>query len=1119
MHDDGKGRNVDPGFENDKITHIFDRTVVAAKNRGAKVPAIEDLLMIAIQDGGVRQAFRERGINVDGLYGDLEYTTHYGRPSGIPDSDDGEFSARITRQINYLERKLDEYARSIEGTESEAFTDGVSAAVQTIRIWATESDDTVDDEDLKVREQVFNHAANRLASFIVNQEVDESGEREDAVQDMLRTVHGLQNYLAYLRGSPKDNSWSWYKHQIEFRYGLDISPYQFGMFLIEAADPYVGYLLRRNGMVTDGNYTPPVTLPPNHITSLASAVYTYVHKQGAATLEPIHFLPFVLNDPQVRSRLSNAGIGNWEKLRSEAFPDMRIGGYRSFRDDVEVLVFKRAKKGEEIYRQPTVASEAARSLLATLAQRIKGVDEDKIGLILFDLLTEQGRNEHKEAAEYPYLTDIWGNLQPEMLSGNAYRILHACGLSAAVLDGWPEAIKEDVKPLPAEEREAAQRKKEDRKIGDRDYVEVLKEHTDDLTAAAAEGRYDDILVRADEISNVFSTLSRVKKRNLLIVGDSGTGKTALAHGIAKRIADGVGVPERFIGSKVIEVHFESANATEDAMFRGQFEVKLKNIIEGTAERNRELQAKGAAGETILFIDEFDTAIKQGTAAGTDGAGKLIKKKVVDGSLSVIAAATLESYYRDIYPDPELSRRFQPYFLKKPDRGLCLQILAMVAQSFEKKQNVIIPADLLEVAYDLSERYLHDKRNPDASISLIDSATGRAKVQRKAQISRDDLIDEIASLTGLSADFLNGNERLRYSTIDKILASKIIGQKSATDRIALALQRASLGLSKKGKTQGAFLLPGPTGTGKTQTIKEVAVIKNGTVDSVINLNMSRYKYAGGGVKFLEDLAEQVSKRRDAVLLLDEIDQAHPDVFKALYSVIDEGKVQNHAGLTVSLEQTIIGLTTNVGVEEAQAYIKRLGIENKPDDPRWAEVDAIYKAAAIERFGAPLIGRIGHDNICPYRPLTLQAAYQIVAQEITQLSESLESEIGQKLHVSEEVHERLAHIGLEVMRTSGLGGRAAQDLIRERVADPLTKVLMTVKGDHVLANEFERKGPGTIHITDIGEKVIEDKPTKGGRIKDKENVRTIYTINYKRRPRRPKDRPGAPPVAETATAEAA
>ena len=628
-------------------------------------------------------------------------------------------------------------------------------------------------------------------------------------------------------------------------------------------------------------------------------------------------------------------------------------------------------------------------------------------------------------------------------------------------------------------------KKADRKNGKKPPKrKFLDTYCENLTRKAREGKLDDIIGRDREIYRTIQILSRRQKNNPCLIGEAGVGKTAIAEGIAERIAKGQ-VP---IGLRDKEIFLlDLTSLVAGTQFRGQFEQRVKGLLSEVK----------AAGNVILFIDEIHTITSAGESEGAMNAGNILKPALSRGEIQVIGATTFTEYRKYIEKDQALERRFQPVRVEEPSVADTLAVMNGIKRYYEQYHHVQVPAEVLSAVVTLSERYITDRFLPDKAIDLLDEAcaccnlahpviseylgmqkeldalkqeeaemesadvneaidyervaerkTRIAKLESELpakqaaaseiQVTMDDVAKVIELWTGIPAVKIRETEFVKLAGLENALKQKVIGQDEAVHLVAQAIKRSRADLSGR-RRPASFIFVGPTGVGKTELVKQLAEQLFDGPDPLIRLDMSEYmeKYAvsrmigspPGYVGYEEagQLTEKVRRRPYSVVLFDEIEKAHPDVMNILLQILDEGKINDAQGRTVDFSNTVICMTSNAGSSDQSAG--SLGF-NKSDAQRSEE----KTRKALAQFLRPeFLGRV--DEVIAFKPLTEQTLQGIAALMLDEYKPGMEAK---------GIAYSYTPAALKALVQKSQGGRfGARDLrrtIRKAVEDPAAERLI-------------------------------------------------------------------------------
>ena len=638
-------------------------------------------------------------------------------------------------------------------------------------------------------------------------------------------------------------------------------------------------------------------------------------------------------------------------------------------------------------------------------------------------------------------------------------------------DGDKQNVKDDKK---------RNKKKEEKKR------KFLDTYCTNLTAKAKKGEIDRIIGREKEIYRVMQILSRRTKNNPCIIGEPGVGKTAIAEGIAQKLADG-DVPFRLQGKELYMLDLTALVA--GTQFRGQFESRVKALIE---------EIKNA-GNIILFIDEVHNLVGTGDSEGTMNAANILKPALSRGEVQVIGATTFNEYRKYIEKDSALERRFQPVTANEPSIEDTIELLKGIKEYYEEYHKLYVSDDILRSCAVLSERYITDRYLPDKAIDLLDEAAACASINSKelteyeqlkkknkaleveennlsaetenkdyqriaeiktelaknnarieelepmikeVHVTENDVCKVIELWTGIPASKLLETEFKRIANLESVLKSKVVGQDEACELVAAAIKRTRVQLSAR-RRPASFIFVGPTGVGKTELVKVLANELFNTVDPLIRLDMSEFmekhsvsRIIGsppGYVGYDEagQLTEKVRRKPYSVILFDEIEKAHPDVMNILLQILDEGKVNDAHGRTVSFENTVIAMTSNAG---SSFNTSGLGFAKSEED--------ISKDKAMKALGEFLrpefLSRV--DEVVVFKPLSLEAYNGIAHLMIGEMKEPL-GEKNITLNVTDAAYDLVAK------KASGgkFGGRDVRRIVRKDIEDKVANIIVEADGN--------------------------------------------------------------------------
>ena len=626
---------------------------------------------------------------------------------------------------------------------------------------------------------------------------------------------------------------------------------------------------------------------------------------------------------------------------------------------------------------------------------------------------------------------------------------------------------------------------------------TLSEFTRDLTEAARQGKLDPVIGREKEIQRVIQILSRRTKNNPVLIGEPGVGKTAIAEGLAQRIA-AADVPEELLDKKVLSLDLSGMVA--GTKYRGEFEERIKKTIDEVKKD----------GNVILFIDELHTIVGAGSAEGAVDAANILKPALSRGEIRVVGATTLNEYRKYIEKDAALERRFQPVTVGEPTPETAIEILKGLREKYEAHHKLTITDEAIEAAVRLSVRYINDRFLPDKAIDLMDEAASRVRMEQEepseelksleekinalskdkdaainaqdfekaaqlrdiekdykeqVEIERDkrrknnqehrdvnaeDIAAVVSGWTGIPVTRLTEDEGQRLLHMEDILHKRVVGQDEAVKAVARAIRRGRVGLKDPKRPIGSFLFLGPTGVGKTELCKSLAEAMFGDENAMIRIDMSEYMerhtvsrligsppgYVGhdeGG-----QLTEKVRRKPYSVVLFDEIEKAHEDVWNIMLQILDDGRITDSQGRTVDFKNTVIVMTSNIGAKALTAAGAKLGFD-ADDKKAEADADAAYAQAKEtvlaelrQTFRPEFLNRI--DDIIVFRALTEQNIEEVARRMLKTVADRMET-MDIHLDASDEAVKELAKEGFDPKYGARPLRRAIQSKVEDAVAEKM------------------------------------------------------------------------------------
>ncbi len=636
---------------------------------------------------------------------------------------------------------------------------------------------------------------------------------------------------------------------------------------------------------------------------------------------------------------------------------------------------------------------------------------------------------------------------------HAVYYLHQQGVTRLdVVNFIAHGIRKSDSPEPAKPGEASPGTESEKEEGE-GKGSPLDQFTQNLNQLARDGKIDPLIGREHEVERVIQILCRRRKNNPLLVGEAGVGKTAIAEGLAWRITQAE-VPEVLAGSVVYSLDMGALLA--GTKYRGDFEQRLKGVL-------KQLKDQPNA---ILFIDEIHTLIGAGAASGgTLDASNLLKPALGSGAMKCIGATTFTEYRGIFEKDAALSRRFQKVDVVEPSVEQTIEILKGLKTRFEEHHSVKYALGALQAAAELSAKFINDRHLPDKAIDVIDEAGAAQRIlpknKQKKTITRSEVEDIVAKIARIPPASVSNDDRSKLKTLDRDLNSVVFGQEPAIEALSAAIKMARSGLGRPDKPIGCFLFSGPTGVGKTEVAKQLAYILG---IELIRFDMSEYMerhavsrligappgYVGfdqGGL-----LTEAISKKPHAVLLLDEIEKAHPDVFNVLLQVMDHGTLTDNNGRKADFRSVIIVMTTNAGAEALSKAT--IGFTNSREHGD--------EMGDIKRMFTPEF-RNRLDAIVSFKPLDEEVILRVVDKFLLQL----ESQLGEKkveVTFTDGLRKQLAKKGFDPQMGARPMQRLIQDTIRRALADEL------------LFGRLVDGGRLTVDVDAEGKPVLDIQPAK-------------------------------------------
>ena len=582
----------------------------------------------------------------------------------------------------------------------------------------------------------------------------------------------------------------------------------------------------------------------------------------------------------------------------------------------------------------------------------------------------------------------------------------------------------------------------------------IEEFAYDLTRAAREGKLDPVVGRDSEISRVIEILGRRKKNNPMLIGEPGVGKSAIVEGIAQKIAHG-DISAALARKRILSL--DIASVVAGTKYRGDFEKRLKTIIKEASENP----------DIVLFIDEFHTIVGAGGASGSLDAANMLKPALARGEFQCIGATTLDEFTKIVEKDGALDRRFQKILVEPTGVAESIEILRQLRSKYEEFHGLKYSDEAVEASVRLTDRYITDKSLPDKAIDAFDEAGSMVRLstgRKKAEVSAEDIATVVSKMTGIPVNKVAESEGNRIVKMRTRLKGRIIGQDEAIETVVRAIQRNRAGLKDPNRPIGTFLFFGPTGVGKTQLARSLAEYLFDSEENLIRIDMSEYmeKFSvsrligapPGYVGYEEggQLSERVRRKPYAVVLLDEIEKAHPDIFNLLLQVMDEGRLTDSNGRTVDFKNTIVIMTSNVGSREVQDYGSGIGFATAGKN---VEVDrrSVVEKAVRKAFPPEFINRV--DEQVYFNSLSRETIEEIIDIELKDLRDRA-LKAGYRLTITPAAKRLVADAGYD----PAYGARPLRRAVMRYVEDPVSEFIIN---DRILVSRKKADAaPRTLRV---------------------------------------------------------
>ncbi|MEK7571039.1 MAG: AAA family ATPase [Patescibacteria group bacterium] len=639
---------------------------------------------------------------------------------------------------------------------------------------------------------------------------------------------------------------------------------------------------------------------------------------------------------------------------------------------------------------------------------------------------------------------------------------------------------------------------------------ILEKYGLDLTEEARAGRLDPVAGREKEVDRIVHILLRRTKNNPIIIGETGVGKTAIVEGLAQMIVNGK-IPKDLQDKRIFQL--DVASLVAGASHRGEFEERLRGVIN---------EVLGANNKIVLFIDEIHTLMGAGGDEGMSAAN-IIKPHLARGHFQLIGATTTTEYRKNFEKDKAFERRFQPVTAEEPSEENAVEMLKVIRPKYEKFHHVTIPDDALKECVKLSKKYIGERYLPDKAVDLLDEASSEVKLQMDGgkrgdnQIKKSDIEKVVSAWTGIPITKLTEDESEKLLKLEDRIHQRLIDQEEAVSAVSEAVRRGRIGLASGKRPIASFIFLGPTGVGKTELAKTLAELLFGRDDAMARLDMSEYMekhevakligappgyvgYEEGGV-----LTEAVRKKPYSIVLMDEIEKAHPDVFNILLQLLEDGRLTDNKGNTISFKNTIVICTSNIGSSLIQQQLSAIDAQAKPTaeqlNKQFTDLQKIVKEELTKFLRPEVLNRF--DEVVIFKPLRPEHMAGIVRLEIAKTAKLLKEE-GYTLQITEKAVAQLAKDGYDPV----YGARPLRRLIQTAIENPIALAIIGKKfvvGDTIVidystdTNEFvfvkDTSSETAIVLTDEQFKEVLQKVAQPESITDAEEKMKFSALHDK------------------------
>ncbi len=970
---------------------FIDRAKNTATARGAKLPTWEDVWVAAADTRELADVLRQRGVHVDGFRNEIRYISKFlENPQAVSAAPSPEEVAKIAAE---LIDDLESFMLATSGTTEER-QENLQAIINFIqrRLFHSMLEGKFDPREMSKRQAVLGMALQQGLSPLLTQAMAHR-EGHDLPVDIKRAGAGmLIQELIALR--PEDmeavENVIGTIEQMQDNPFTPPSPVEVVDQLGRWSEGFYTELMYRNGMRTndvDREDSLAQILPAHSVQRVALTALDYAYGGNDKAVTARHIALALLRERDVQVHLRKLGIKD----------------LMEFEDKV--------RKATTIEDKPEGGIRVHPQIYQNMRDLIEDLDEaydakPNMAELLRIVLTKD--------------TEI-------------SKAFTKAGLTKAMRGDW-------VGQYEVDEEKKDEKDKDEFGVSDFELDRLIEKYCNDYTAQASKRKFDPMIGNTDTLDNVITKLMKRGKKNPIVIGDPGVGKTKILEGLAQAIVSGQ-VPKEMIGARLLML---DAHQMNDTPWLGMFESRILPIIKGISERN----ASGKFPPIFLGIDEMAHAMDAGAHSKGDGLRGLIKPYLTTGEMFLIGTATDTEFRTKLEKDPALARRLQPVVMKEPDTEETTAILKGIRSKYARHHALRIPTPLLAEIATLAGRYIHTVKQPDKSIDLLDEACAYARKSGSLSLKKEHIVAAVSAKTNVPAEFISSSERERYANIEDNLNNRVYDQPDAVKTVGSALQRAKAGFREEGRPIGNFLFVGPTGVGKTELSKALAEFLMGSVaNGLQRFDMSEFMEKQAVARFIgappgyvgyEEGGGLINRLRTnpfGVYLYDEIEKAHPDVFNVLLRPFDEGVVTDGRGMTGDMRNVINVMTTNLGAEEVQQTGFGRGLDPVRDYQKWREMARpIYERAVKDFFKPEFLNRL--DGVVYFDSLSPDTMTRLVEGRLSQTAQQLEAGHGLKLELAPEFLRVAADRGFDVR----FGARPLKRTWASMVEDPMSKFLL-------------------------------------------------------------------------------